>query len=158
MNRTMLAVVAAALAIFLPAPAFACVPIAPKTWTGSLQVASHMSVGYNDFVLNKCAFHDNQLNGLDVVVFNVASHAGLAGTAKWNTAFAAKPERVNGVFFSGSCGALPGTGWTQTTSNKNVSFTFPANAKWLVVSAYTLVPSKDIVITVASPGRKCPTT
>jgi hypothetical protein len=158
MNRTLLAAVAAALAILLPAPAFACTPIPPKTWTGNLQVAGgQFSAGYNDFVVNKCAFHDDRLNGLDVVVFDVASHAGLAGAAKWTTSFQTKPDQVNGVFFTAACGVLPGTGFVQATSGANVAFTFPSNAKWLVVSPYTAVPSKDIAITVSSPGRVCPT-
>ena len=156
MNRTMLAVVAAALALLLPLPAgAACRTIKPKKWTGTMSVSNHASATHLAFVPSGCK-PPAQLNGTDALIFDVASHRGLKAAAKWTTTTPVKPTQVDGVFYSASCTGMPGTGWHQATAGKSVSFTIPAKAKWLVVTAYTLAPAKDIAVTVSSPGKKCP--
>lgn len=157
MNRIVMAAVAAALAILLPTQALACVPIPPKSWSGTVQFANHLSISGQSFNNNGCAFHDSRLNGFDAIAFDVATHRGLPATAKWSTTHATKPDYVMGVFYTAGCAAIPSTGFNQFESGKAASFSIPASAKWLLVTPGTKVPGKDIAVTISSPGRKCPT-
>lgn len=156
MSRFFLATAAAAVALLLPLPAFACTPIAARSWTGNITLANNASVSATDFVVNKCAFHDPKLNGFDAIAFDVSSHAGLAGAATWTTSHATSPSAVSGSFLSASCGALVGTGFNQTEKGKSSAFVIPGAAKWLLVTPATDVPGKDIAVSVSSAGRKCP--
>lgn len=158
MKRQLLQAMALGLVLLLPTPALACTPIKPKTWTGTIQVAKHSSTGVSNtvFANNGCKWPDPALNGFDAIVFDVASHRGLAGKVTWNTATPVKPASVFGYFRTASCATTGGT-WSSATSGQALGFTFPAQAKWLIVQPVTTVPpgSKDIAITVTSPGRKC---
>lgn len=157
MNRTLMAAVAAALAMLMPVQAFAaCKTIKPKTWTGSIQLANHVSVSGQDFNANNCKFHDPKLQGLDARAFDVASHRGLSAKAKWSTTHVTKPDYVMGVFYTAGCKAIPSTGFNQFVSDKYVSFKIPTSAKWLLVTPGAKVPGKDISVRVYSAGRKCP--
>lgn len=158
MKRQMLPALALGLVLLLPAPAFACVPVPAKTWTGTIQVAKHstLNVSATAFQSNACKWPDPALNGLDAIVFDVSSHKGLAGRATWNTSTPVKPTQMFGNFRNASCGATGAT-WTHATSGEALSFSIPSDAKWLIVQPMTTVPSRDIGITVTSPGRTCPT-
>jgi hypothetical protein len=156
MKRFRLGLIAAALAVVLPLPAAgACKPIRPKSWKGTISLAGHVSATNQSFLINKCVLPDPALNGVDARVFNVASHRGLKATASWRTATAVRPDLVTGTFYSAKCTGLPGTGWEQRTMGKRVAFKIPAGAKWLLVTPYTVTPSKDIAVTISSAGRKC---
>lgn len=156
MNRKMLTLVAGALALLLPVPASAaCKPVPAKKWAGTIQVVNHASATQLSFLANKCKLADSRMHGTDALVFNVASHRGLKAAAKWTTTAPVRPEQVDGFFYTSACTGLPGTGWTQRTPGKSVSFTIPSGAKWLVVAGYTVTPAKDIAVTVSSAGRKC---
>lgn len=157
MKRSFLAPFALAVVLLIPVPALACQPVAARTWTGEIQLATHANAGRTAYLRNECKWPDAQMNGLDAITFDVGSHAGLPATVTWDTDAAVKPDQVNGVFLTATCGSLPNTGWTQSSPRTPTAVTIPATAKWLLVSPYTLAPSKDLKIRVASPGRKCPT-
>ena len=156
MKRQLLPAVALGLVLLLPAPALACTPVKAKTWTGSIQVAKHSSTGVSNtaFATNGCKWPDPALNGFDAVVFDVASHRGLTGKVTWNTATPVKPTSIFGYFRTASC-ATTGATWTTATSGQALGISFPSQAKWLIVQPVTTVPSRDIAVTVTSPGRKC---
>lgn len=156
MNRLLLAAVAAAVALLLPLPALACTPLAAKTWRGPITVANHASITNQSFVLGGCQFANDAVNGIDARVFDVSSHRGLAAAGKWALNSAVKPDRVDGTFYTASCSGLPGTGWGTTEPGSTVNFTIPNNAKWMVVTPYTLTPGVDLEVIVTSAGRKCP--
>jgi hypothetical protein len=157
MKRHLFSALAMGLVLLLPTPAFACTPVPAKSWAGSIQIAKHSSTGVSNtvFANNKCEWPDPALNGFDAVVFDVASHKGLPGKVTWDTSTAVKPSSVFGYFRSASC-ATTGATWSTATSGQALDFTFPDDAKWLIVQPVTTVPSKDIAISVSSPGRKCP--
>ena len=157
MKRQLLPAVALGLVLLLPTPAFACTPIPAKTWKGSIQVASPstMSATNTTFSNNRCTFPNPAVNGVDAVVFDVASHRGLAGKATWTTTAPAKPDKLFAYYRNSSCVFVPSGQWTHETSGKALSFTIPKDAKWLIVQPLTLTPSKDIAVTISSPGRKC---
>lgn len=156
MNRSFLAVAAAALVVLMTMqPAAACRTIKPKTWAGTIAVATQVNTTSNSYVLGGCKFVNASQQGSDALVFDVTSHRGLKAAAKWSTTSPAQPEQVDGVFYSAACSGLPGTGFNMLDPAKSVAFTIPTTAKWLIVSAYTTTPAKDIAVTVTSPGRKC---
>jgi hypothetical protein len=158
MKRPLLPAVALGLVLLLPAQALACTPIKAKTWTGSIQIAKHSSSGVSNtaFSNNGCEWPNPALNGFDAIVFDVASHKGLAAKVTWNTATPVKPASVFGYFRTASCATTGGT-WSSTTAGKALGFSIPSQAKWLIVQPVTTVPpaSRDIAVTVTSPGRKC---
>lgn len=156
MNKTLMAAVAAALAMLLPTQAFAaCKVIKPKTWAGTVQLANHASVSRQDWDTNNCKFRDARLNGFDARAFDVYSHRGLAASAKWTTSNATKPGHVAGIFYTSACAPIPMKGFTQFKAGAVSKFAIPTTAKWLIVQPGTIVPSKDIAVTVSSPGRTC---
>lgn len=157
MNRVFLAAVAAAVALLLPAPAFACSPVAAKTWQGDITAGNHASATALSFILGGCQFANPAVNGVDARVFDVSSHAGLAAAGRWSAGTAAKPDRVDGTFYTTSCSGMPGTGWGTTAPGSTANFTIPSGAKWMVVTPYTITPGASIKVTVSSAGRKCPT-
>ena len=156
MKRQLLPAVALGMVLLLPAPSLACTPIKAKTWTGSIQVAKHSTTGVSNavFANNGCTWPDPALNGFDAVVFDVASHRGLAAKVTWNTATPVKPTSVFGYFRTASCATM-GETWSTVTAGKALAFTVPSQAKWLIVQPVTTTPSRDIAVTVTSPGRKC---
>lgn len=155
MKRQLLPTVALGLALLLPTSSWASHSVPPKTWRGTIQIAKHSSSGVTGtaFVSNGCKWQNPALNGLDAVVFDVYSHRGLAGKVTWNTTIPVKPTSVFGSFRTASC-ALTGATWQHTQSGTAKSFTFPARAKWLIVQPVTNVPSRDIAVTISSPGRR----
>ena len=156
MKRQLLPTLALGMVLLLPAPSLACTPIKAKTWTGSIQVAKHStsSVSSATFANNGCKWPDPALNGFDALVLDVASHRGLKGAVTWDTATPVKPTSMFGYFRSASC-AVTGETWSTATSGKAQAFTFPSQAKWLIVQPVTTVPSNGIAVKVSSPGRKC---
>jgi hypothetical protein len=156
MRRLLLPAVALGLVLLLPTQALACVPIAPKSWSGTIDYSlGPQSVSMTDFTNNSCAFHSPELNGFDAIVFDVSSHKGLAGKFKWSTPSAVKPSNLYGYYRTSSCGAIQ-SWWTSATPGENLNFEFPNNAKWLIVVPVSNLPTTDISVTVSSPGRVCP--
>ena len=156
MKRQLLPAIALGLALLLPTQALACVAVPAKTWKGAMQTAAlRISVSNTAFTNNGCKWTNPALNGADAIVFDVASHRGLQGKVTWTTDAPLKPDALLGSFRTASCGAIPNGQWSQPTSGKALAFTFPSNAKWLIVQTVTNVPSKDIKVTITSPGRKC---
>ena len=157
MKRHLLPAVAIGLVLLLPTPAFACTPVPAKSWAGNIQIAKHStaSVSSTVFAQNGCEWPDPALNGFDAVVFDVASHKGLPGKVTWNTDTAVKPDSLFGHFRTASCG-ITGASFSQSASGASLDFSFPSEAKWLIVLPVTTVPGKDISVAISSPGRKCP--
>ena len=161
MKRSLLAAVAMGLVLVLvlSAAVLACTPVRPKTWKGSIQIASSSSqnVTNTTFTNNGCEFPDPALNGFDAKVFNVASHRGLKAKVTWNTATPVKPAQVFGSYRTASCAPVL-SGQFQAAGGKATAIRFPRSAKWLIVQPLAGTPSKDINVTITSAGRKCPTT
>lgn len=159
MKRQLLAAVAMCLTLLLPAPALACVVVPPRTWSGSLQVAKpSQHVSSTAFIQNGCKWYDPALNGVDATVFDISTHRGLAGQATWDTSSLVAPDGLVGYFRTASCEHVADAVWAQPKKGEAVNFSFPSNAKWMIVQSATLTPSSGITIRITSPGRKCPAT
>ena len=158
MMRHLLSAVAMGLVLLLPVPAFACTPLPAKAWTGTIAVASPstMSVTNTAFSNNGCAFPNPAVNGVDAIVFDVASHRGLQGQANWSTTTLVKPDKLFGYFRSASCELIPSGQFSIPAGSPAFDIFIPSDAKWLIVSPLTITPSRDIAVTVSSAGRKCP--
>jgi len=135
-----------------------CVPVAPKDLGGHIEVAfpGGRSLAASYFQENGCDWAGNdQLNGFDGLVLNVAGLGGTAGNMVVELGNSVFSVPVRGEFLDEACALIPDSEVFQSSDGEAYSIAFPTGAKWFVVSPESPAPSNDVTISLHSDGKVC---
>lgn len=152
------AVFVTAFSLMGSAVAAPCVPVAPSDIEAKMQVAwpGDQSLSSSYFLQNSCdwAGHD-QLNGLDGVVLDVESIAGIPASMIAKIGNGPFAIALVGRFLDSDCAPIEGSDISQNTNGESYSVEIPADAKWMIITPTGTNPTADINITLHSDGRVC---
>jgi hypothetical protein len=155
--RAAVAVIAGA-SMTASAVAAPCVAVAPKDLSGKIQVAlpGGQSFAATYFQENGCDWAGNDdLNGFDGLVLDVAGLGGTAGNMVVSLGTSAFSVPVRGEFLDESCAIIADSEVFQASDGEAYSIAFPATAKWFIASPETPNPSSDVSIALHSDGKVC---
>lgn len=155
-----LPVIAGLVAMVVLTGAARCKPVPPKDWRGTIRLAQAGVALTRKYFVEfdpTCTWkgQEQNINGLDALIWDVGAHAGLAASVTWTTDFPVPPTSVTGQYFNSICMIHPTATFTAPRAGSAHRFRIPTKVKWLVVSPASLPISANVAVTLHSFGRKC---
>lgn len=140
-------VILTALSVGVASAAPKCKPLKPKKWSGQVRLGAGGFITTTFFERGDCSWNglEAQMNGLDAIVFDISTHAGLLATVS------TRGGSFQGYFLTAECERE--AFWGPVAEDKRLAVRIPKTAQWVL--AFSGAGTAGAEITVQAKGRTC---